>query len=908
MLSVADNASGSPQNVSLGGSTVPSALPPARSRTNYIRTDAVTEYVGYNSNWEVYDPGTRRFFVADPDGNRVDVLDARSESLLAAVVVPGALSIDVTPDHRTVWVATIQGDLYTLDPSSLAVTARYPSSQIGPYGYPTAGVHVLASGKLVLLGGPVTIDGALGFAVWDPKSNAIVFYGSAPFGSGAPALPNCVAIGAFTLTGDRKKVVEGSILSDGTLCVLDPDTGSYITAASGREFVVSVFPTPDGRSILLPVANNNGNAVTVFDAATLNPTGTFPILGDTSSAASMLVSPDSKTLWMTTFGGGDGELLAYDLASGNLKGWTPSPYVPSESSGYAMGPFDVPALDAMDETGLIAGPMEEGVGFIDTAAIQPGTPPLGYVKVYLTPATGSVSGGVQTTWGGTAASPLTSVYFGSAKAPQFSEVGNGQFSATTPAAAKGGPVNVYSLTANGNEQIVPDGFSYGPTILEVTPNASVAAGGGAGVVYGYGFGPILAQTIPSDLQVTVGGKPVVITGFSSAYGSGSSPFPLQTVAFRMPAGTLGSTADLVVTTPSGSARARAAVSYLPDISTYPLPGAALAQGVYDPLRDVYYFTDAARIQVFSRTLAKWLTPIAVPAAPAGLTHRLWGIALSADGSKLAVADPGAQMLYLLNPGSPATVKSFPVLPYFAGSPYTYPGLYAEPIAVAVTNAGVLYYTTTGMGDLDGFFKLDSVTGKIVDYRLGGDDQGETRLALTADESLLFFNCDSGVYGSPVVLDTATDIVFYGQNTGGVLDLALSADQQQVAFPGTVYDSSYNVLDYLTLNDREVLDTEWVFGMKLSPDGSLLFQPGVAGLDVFDTHTGLLWTRLALPVVLGERYDALVGDGTDNVLVAITGAGGTGVAVVDLSGLAEPALRPFSASTPAPRPFDAPWLF
>lgn len=97
----------------------------------------------------------------------------------------------------------------------------------------------------MLLGSPVTIDGTLGFAVWDPSTNGITMYGGVPAGSGGTALPNCVAIGAFTLSGDRTKVVEGSILSDGSLCVLDPETGSYIAVASGREFLFSVGVTPD---------------------------------------------------------------------------------------------------------------------------------------------------------------------------------------------------------------------------------------------------------------------------------------------------------------------------------------------------------------------------------------------------------------------------------------------------------------------------------------------------------------------------------------------------------------------------------------------------------------------------------------------------------------------------------------
>jgi hypothetical protein len=48
----------------------------------------------------------------------------------------------------------------------------------------------------------------------------------------------------------------------------------------------------------------------------------------------------------------------------------------------------------------------------------------------------------------------------------------------------------------------------------------------------------------------------------------------------------------------------------------------------------------------------------------------------------------------------------------------------------------------------------------------------------------------------------------------------------------------------------------------------------------------------LPLALARNYDALVGDGKDNVLIAITGANGDGVAIVDLSSLSEPSPLPY----------------
>jgi hypothetical protein len=50
---------------------------------------------------------------------------------------------------------------------------------------------------------------------------------------------------------------------------------------------------------------------------------------------------------------------------------------------------------------------------------------------------------------------------------------------------------------------------------------------------------------------------------------------------------------------------------------------------------------------------------------------------------------------------------------------------------------------------------------------------------------------------------------------------------------------------------------------------------------------LTLTRIALPVTLSSNCHAPVDDRQDNVILAITGNTGSGIAVIDLSSLAEP---------------------
>jgi len=858
---------------------------PTTFRTRYTRTDAATEYfTELNENWMVYDSVTNRFFVSDPSGNRIEVLDAATETEIGTISIPGAYGIDEAPDHSVLYAGTQMGDVYAINPATMQVTQRYPAAEIGSSGFSAYSVRVLSNGELALLGsqGGITgVDGYGSVAVWSPPSNSITVYvGPSPF---------CVRnIGAFTLTGDRSLIVVGSIDSDGTLCTLNPATGQQNSVGGVREFLYNVTPTPDGKSLLIPIYGSTAE-VAVYSTQTLAQTATFPVAGDTSSAASMIVSPDSQTLYM---GDGGGILYAYNIATGTRLGWMPNLTVEPITGGSNVGPSGNPNLQAFDNTGLLAGPMEEGVGFLDTTTLETGSMGSEFLNAYVTPPTGPTAGGTPIEFTDLAQSAtMTTAYLGGRPATSLSQ-GSGAFDATTPVGSAG-PADLYALMSDGGMLIVPEAFSYGPTILEVSPGAATADGGGTGIIYGYGLGPVAYNApIPADLQITVGGKSAAITGYTSnAYGVSPIPFNLEAVAFTIPPGVAGTSTDVTVTTSSGTATASDALQYLPAVQQFQLTGAALAQGVYDATRDLYYFTDASEIRVFSRTEGQWLSPIQVPAAPTGTTHRLWGIALSPDGSKLAVSDASAGVLYLINPGSPGSVQSFPFnVPYFAGRPDPYiTGVIANPAGLTVSDSGMIYFAafTYGGDGFDGFFKIDSSTGSVTDYEVLGLGNALYKAAITSDNSKVFFNNDGAVFS----VDTATDSITYAADDPGCCygdyDLTLSAGQTTLEATSYLYDTNLAAESYLVLNDRDALNISYVYGTKLSPDGTLLFQPSTNGIDVYDGRLGTLRTRISLPVALSWNYDALVSDGTDNTLIAVTGQTGSGIAIVDLSSLPEP---------------------
>jgi hypothetical protein len=129
-------------------------------------------------------------------------------------------------------------------------------------------------------------------------------------------------------------------------------------------------------------------------------------------------------------------------------------------------------------------------------------------------------------------------------------------------------------------------------------------------------------------------------------------------------------------------------------------------------------------------------------------------------------------------------------------------------------------------------------------------------------------------------------------------MALASNQAQLTASFDIYDFALNGESYYALNDREILNTLYVYGAKFSPDGRLLLQPSANGIDVFGNGTGNLQDRISLPHLLSPNYDALVVDGTDNLLVGITGSG-DGIAIIDLTSIKEPQSLPHDGFTGLP---------
>jgi hypothetical protein len=308
--------------------------------------------------------------VSDTGGNLLHVMDATTEKQIATIPVPGVYGIDITPDNSTIYAGTQIGDVYAIDPVKMTVTHRYPAPQIGPYGFRAYAVHVLANGSLVLLGGQggiPSVDGYLGFGIWNVSTNSFQVY-TTSYGmavgfslggslySATDICPSGGAIGGFLLSGDRKRIILSSIDSDSTICSFDPASGASNAVTGAQEFIYHLAATPDGSSIL--TTGSNPSRIVVLDAKTLTQKSSFNVSADTSSAGNLFVSPDSSTVYLTS----GAQVFAYNLTSGAMTGWTPAPLVSSSDVGLVTGPSTLPTLSAMDGTGLIAGPWRKASG------------------------------------------------------------------------------------------------------------------------------------------------------------------------------------------------------------------------------------------------------------------------------------------------------------------------------------------------------------------------------------------------------------------------------------------------------------------------------------------------------------------------------------------------------------------
>ena len=539
----------------------PSITPvPLASRSKLVRTDANADFAGYPPpNWTVFDSATKRFFSSDYGLGRINVIDEDAEAVVASLNVPGAFGIDLAPDDSVLYVGTLSGDLYLVDPVNLVVTKRYPSSSIGASGFAANAVYALANGQLLLqpyflVPGYSWVDGNGDPALWSPSTNSITQLTG--LSSSRGVCGQSFEFGLLT-SGRTRYLMTPTVTSEGSssLCSINLNNQSVVmspTLQSGSgSSLTTLAVSPDGNT----VAGFDGTTIWILDAATLTVKNSFAattVSQTTFNYPSMVIGSDNQTLYLT--GATQSSFLyVYNLTTGQQTGWLPAVQA---STGAA------PIIQAVSDDGLLGGVIDQGFGLIDSAQVKPLPTGVPFSPSPLGPTYGPVQGGTDVNWmessyGFSNATNLGSIYFGGVPATNISsstELGDFLF-ATTPA-GKAGPVDVVTLTTDGGEQYIPEGYSYGPWVVEDTTTYATADGGGPASLYGYGFGanyPVGIDTRlaapPADLQLTVGGQSATLTGYyPDAFqlaGYDAEPFPLEGVEYTMPPGAAGTSSNIV---------------------------------------------------------------------------------------------------------------------------------------------------------------------------------------------------------------------------------------------------------------------------------------------------------------------------------------------------------------------------
>jgi hypothetical protein len=872
-------------------------------RIRALRTDAslydVDDWQWDPARFTAYDAAHRQFFVSNPYLNKIDVFSAADEVETAKVPVPGGpWGLDVSPFDGNLYVGTLSGDIYVINTGTLAVAKRYPAHTIGPSGFPSTGVLALPGGLFALESQTYSAGGAGDtVVVWDPAANTI---DSGPSGTGELNVCSPVS-GPLALSGDRTRI----LVADTNYCYTNCQACSYDpvskqatiepTGAPARALV----PSPDGKEFFAIEASQ----IQAYDTKALQMvaqnTGPFPWNGvlrpEFPELDSGVVSTDGKKLYVYDLS--FGEIDVFDPNTLAQIGWAPSPAPGGDLSDVGMSGN----IGAIDETGLIAGPISGGVEFIDGAPVE-SSQPTDIAPFFPAPESGPLSGGTSLSdlaivYSVTDGATLAQAYIGNTPAQTTSFLpGSDQYirpTATTPPSSFEGAVDTTVALSDGAVEICMECFSYGPSIIELVSNAATADGGETGLLVGYGFGGNYGIGGNSDsspgVSVTIGGQPATVLAVMNGPVEEPYPFNSDELVFTIPPGTAGAAADVTLTASSGSTTASGAFHYVPVVQSFPVSD-TLQQGVYDAGRDLYYFAGKTQIEVLSLSQGKWLPPIVLPAV-SGSTQ-LIGIAESPDGTKMAVSDNGGQAIYVLSPDSPASAVRFSLLPADSGSQYS-----KYPAGLAITNTGAVYYTADSPAYP--FLKLNATTGHVapIGQAWAVSPCQSCRVVESPDGSRIYG--DGGSWVNPSNDQVTLSYSFGGGPNATSPELAVSGD-------GSTLDVDSNFADPSMYFESALAYTDWEWfypggapsvlnGEKLNGDGSILFMPVKNAIDLYARNTGRLLYRVQMPVTPASVFDPLVpGKGT-NVLAVITAGG---VSIVDMSTLPIGAqyTQPFSDKT------------
>lgn len=864
--------------------TVQSGVASTLPRTTYARTNATSAAdapFGEPRHRHIgYDPANKHIFIANRAMNRVEVFSTASQTRIAQVSVPAASSADLSADGATVWIGTALNEIVAIDPASLTIKNRYSLTGLMPipnviFDRPVE-VLSLSNGKcMVRLRQPVSSEALL--ALWDPAANSLTDL--------TPAAPAVFqqGVGALARSGDHSKVLAAANDSSGELALFDSAGNVVAGPLTLGTASIPWLAANDDASRFAAVFVSGGNTQILFLDASLHQVAAYAA----STVHGVTFSRDRKNLYAAESSAGSSFITVLDGQSGQLIGRVPDVPIQGISS----------EIEDADETQLLFALSNRGVSFLDASA--PGTLSLTAPTVAsapsVLPSEGPTTGGTSIILSGQNFTSPVQLKFGSQLAANPAVTGSTQIQASSPSSISNGAVSLTAYFQNSWLALAPDAFSYGPQILEILPNAGTSAGGDSVQIYGYGFG-----TDPTKITVKIGGTAATVQRVENVTSIASSlcldtsyPFPLERITVQTPSGSAGK-ADILVSSPAGSATSQKSFQYLQSVHSYSKP-AFFKFLIYDQPRQRIDFTNIDHVDVFDLQQNVFLAPIQPPGGPppnAGLR----GLTLTPDGSQLIVADFGAQNVYLLDP-----VKGTGTTVFVGGvSGFTNSG----PARVAATSTQSVFVGLSGEGGSSGACstclaqmnltvspptiqtapqpEVTSLTGAPLIQSNAAGDQVFLAFASAPGGPLASWNASSpnhfvtsSANASAVDLATAADGSTFGLLANGTTEIHAA----------NLSLSSIPVSPELTQIPGRVS----VPGIVLHPSGALIYQPyltgapgslGVkGGIDILDAHSGMLRLRIFLLQQFMTDTDGLHGsflaiDENGGRLFAITSSDGT----------------------------------
>jgi hypothetical protein len=766
-----------------------------------------------------YDEGRQLLFATNIGLNELDVLSGVDGSVKARVPVPQPIGIDQMADGNTLVIGTAAQELVTVNEDTYAVTA-HPFTMLGDgvFGefFPT--VVALANGNVLALAqeqgvySDDIVNAGQSVVEWNPATETLKVISA----KGSDRLAR---------SGDRKWAVfssdqfylfssdQNKILAAAPLNAVDPPDNSF----GVRGYAIN----GDGTRIAVASAKQ----VSFFDRS-LNLLGTAQIPGafQVSRSTVKFSADGTKVFLQYAF---PLAIEVVDVATATATGYLSGSVLPDDDNLEGLMAIDAEGRawfninGGVREVGLSQPLMQNSSGTNFPGANCP---------VLNTAVALNTSPQVQLLQSLTG----LSLYVGG----QPATVANSGTEVDLPPSDVVGAADLECIDLQGNTEVVEQSVSYGVEPVALSANLLPPFGNPTAYLIGFGFSAQTAS-VPWYLEI----PPAVTLNGASASNVTVIQQParvLQVDALAIPNGTAGQNVEVGVSGALGTGTLTAAASYYPTPAIVPASG--LLQLTFDPQRNLLYALKTSEVDVMDAKSRTWNAPLKFPANFSGTVGSM---AISPDASKLAVlAVSGStpQMIVFNLSGGSATVTNY------SGYSSNISGSLAvtnHNIALIAGQPGLLFDLSTLT-----FSTLPGSTGHVV--------------RASADGTHLY-SADLNISGGTVYsIDLATPSV-QSQQFGLFFwsDLAVSPDGSQFAavytpplVAGDAVGFFNSKLQYLNANaypDYSPPDDSGVLGTCYSPGGQVLVVPLGDSIELWDSRTGKLRSRLMLP----EELQALV---------------------------------------------------